>query len=682
MAPKRGPSRDPDGPPSVEESGLIPLLLDIQECRIPQQKMIWIVENLECLGRRQSKKRKLGSLKQRESADADEEPFWFRQEINAFNDSNFVALSYTWEASETEVQNPKEEGHIIETRDRKNAYRSSVRNSVLERITRYMQRHQVPLLWIDRHSIPQKVCQQPTCKHEACNKKQHALDAMDRVYSLSDHPVALLGRPINKESEMATLAAVLKGQLVECVDGEFQLRETTTSEKAQEALQLLYEITTDKWWSRAWTFQENYRAGLKMTLLIHHSPDLEKPKRKFRLSGKALFNLIPGELSVQSVRLSENATKFCIALRKLATGTKEDKEKIQHILRTAGKYTLLLQKSTSMSGIIVSDVRARGVTEPWDLLAIIANCCQYATRLKSTMLQEKSKRGVTLDLSILALRLLNGEILRNDLSIPASPIDRIHDLFFDGFQAPQGERSLTFNKGCRFVDVQLTTDGIKTIGHLWKLDERLKAPRSSPRLSQESQKGQQQLSDYHRTRLLQLIELLKSRKHNTYMTLINDLKAFLDKDAMIEDEGSFGLRYRRMMAKELVRAMDADEGLSLGCLCDSSGNTTVHRGFFITGPKAGSLDNQSSTHVFTSLWSETNESDEYYGNDLDHHVSLGVETGDIELGGPCHLYTKRWVLGLCFFEGVAAYDVVFPWPSGLLEQSVKRDVEGVMENLL
>ncbi|KAJ4314645.1 hypothetical protein N0V84_008771 [Fusarium piperis] len=443
---------------------------------------------------------------------------------------------------------------------------------------------------------------------------------------------------------MATLAAVLKSQLVECVDGDFQLKETTTYEKAKEALQLLYEITKDKYWTRAWTFQENYRAGLKMTLLIHHSPDLEKPKRIFRYSGKALFNLIPGELSVQSVKFSESATKFCLAFRKLSQRTTEEEDKIQHILRTAGKYTLLLQKSTSMSGIIISDVLARGVTEPWDLLAIIANCCQYATRLKSTMLQEKSQKGVTLSLSILALRLLNGEILRNDSAFPASAVDQIHDLFFDGFRAPQGERNLTFNKGCRFVDVQLTTDGVKTTGHLWKLDERLKAPRSSPRLSQESQKGQQQLPDYHRTRLLQLMELLQARKRKTYTTLINDLKAFLDQDAMIEDEGSFGLRYRRMMAKELVRAMDADEGLSLGCLCDSGGNTTIHRGIFINGPKANDMDDQPVTHVFTSLWSETNESDEYYGNDLDHHVSLGVEIGDQGLVGPYHLHTKKWVL--------------------------------------
>ncbi|RSM15847.1 hypothetical protein CDV31_004789 [Fusarium ambrosium] len=673
MAPKRGSSSDPE---EASSSGLVPLLLDMQECRIPQQKMMWIIENLECLGSKESKKRKLNSLKQKASVDTEEEPFWFREEINAFNDHNFVALSYTWVASENEVQNPIEEGHLIEARNRKNAFPSSVRNSVLERITRYMQRHRVPLLWIDRHSIPQKVCQQATCKHEACNKKQHALDAMDRVYSLSDHPVALLGRPIEKESEMTILAALLRGQLVECFDGVFQLRETTTHEKAQEALQLLYDITTDLWWSRAWTFQENYRAGLKMTLLIHHSPNLEKPKRTFR----HLFNIIPGEFSVQSVKFSENATKFCVAFQKLTQKTKEEDEKVQHILRTAGKYTLLLQKSTSMSGIIVSDVLAREVTEHWDRLAIIANCCQYSTRLKTTMLKDMSRKGVTLDLSILALRLLNGEILRNDLVI--LPSARIHDLFFDGFKTPHGEKSLTFNKGCRFVDVELTADGIETTGHLWKLDEKLKAPRSSPRLSQESQKGQHQLPEYHRTRLQQLMELLKANKRKNYTTLINDLEVFLERDAMVEDEGPFGLRYCRMMAKELVRAMDADEGLSLGCLCDSRGNTTVHRGIFITGPKTDNLDDQVVTHVFTSLWSETNESDEYYGNDLDHHVSLGVEIGGLELDGSCQLYTKRWVLGLCFFQGVGAYDVVFPWPSGLSEQSIKGGEEEAGETVL
>ncbi|KAM5344457.1 hypothetical protein ACJ41O_012993 [Fusarium nematophilum] len=636
--------------------------------------MLWIVENLECLVREESRKRKLDSFVEDASINvADDVPFWSRQDINAFDESSFVALSYTWEASEHETQNPKEEGHVIQTRDRKNAFRSGVRNSVLERITMYMQRHQVPLLWIDRHSIPQKVCDQPTCKHEACNKKQHALDAMDRVYSLSDHPVALLGRPIETEDEMATLAAILNGSLVEYQDGSFRLSPTTTEQQAREALQVLYDITRDKWWTRAWTFQENYRAGIKMTLLIHHGPHLEKTKRSFRRSRKPIFGLVPGELSIQSVKFSESATKFCLALHHLGSKTRKEEDAIKHILRTAGKYTLLLQESTSMSGTIVSDILARGVTEPWDLLAIIANCCQYSTRLNITKLQQLTDKGLSLSLSILVLRLLNGEILKNDDAPPSTDnaVDLINSLFFDGFQAPGGEKRLTYNKGCRFVRVKLTKEGITTTGHLWRLDETVKPPRAPRRVAEEANKGRKQLSGYQRQRLERFIELIKAKREKKHLPLASDIDEFLEEDAFVgEDEASFSLKYRRLMAKELVRAMDADQELSIGCLCDPADSNIPPRfGVFIHDPSTRSSD---VTHVFTSLRSRDQGTDEYDGNDLDHHVSLGVAHEDPPGGGRKklpRLYAKKWVLGLCFFQGAPTYDVVFPWPRYLTESA-------------
>ncbi|KAJ4256128.1 hypothetical protein NW762_009204 [Fusarium torreyae] len=633
--------------------------------------MIWIVENLECLGRRQSKKRKLADNED----DEHKTPYWFRKDVNGFTDSNFVALSYTWDASEYETQNPKDQGHLIETRDGQEAWRSSVRNSVLERITKYMQCHDVPLLWIDRHSIPQKKCKQPACSHAECKQKRHALDAMDRVYSLSDHPVALLGRPIRNADEMMTLSAILKGALVKYHEGSFALSKGAEHKQAQKMLHLLYEITSDKWWTRAWTFQENYRAGLKMTLLIHHASDLEETKRSIRSGQKPMFGTIPGELSVQSVRFSESATKFCLGFRRHHFKTREDEEKINYILTTAGKYTLLLPSSNSMSGIIVSDVKARGATEPWDRLAIIANCCQYATRLNSMRLQQDGESGPSLDLSILALRLLNGEILKNgELSTPNDTvIDQMNDLFFDNFQAPEGERRLTFNKSCRFVDVEFTKVGIKTRGHLWKLGETLRAPRSSPRLSQPSQKGEQQLSDYQRTRLRQLVELIKAKKGRKHVEIVDDMDDFLKEDAfVVNEDDSFSLSYRRLMAKEVVRAMDADQTLSLGYLCNSSGEPTAARAIFIPKRYLVVVDELLSqkqrepTHVFTSLWSDQQTDEEYLGNDLDHHVSLGVRLPDGNYKGPVRVYTEEWVLGLCFFGGAATYDVMLPWPQALM----------------
>ncbi|KAF5251164.1 hypothetical protein FANTH_3708 [Fusarium anthophilum] len=649
-----------------EEPNIISSLLEIQKCRIPQQKMIWIVENLECLGRRQSRKRKITQ----DEDEKPETPYWFRKTVNGFTDSDFVALSYTWDASEHETQNSSKQGHKIETRDGQGAWRSSVRNSVLERITKYMLCHDVPLLWIDRHSIPQKKCKQSACTHTECRQKRHALDAMDRVYSLSDHPVALLGRPIQDEDEMRTLSSILKGALVKYHEGGFALSKGAEYSQAHKMLRLIYEITRDKWWTRAWTFQENYRAGLKMTLLIHHSADFEDTKRSILSGKKPMFGVVPGELSVQSVMFSESATKFCLGFRRHHFVTTEDGEMIDHILATAGKYTILLSPSSSMSGTIVSDVRKRGVTEPWDCLAIIANCCQYATRLNSTRLQHS---GVNLDLAILALRLVNGEILKNDeppVSEHEPMVEQINGLFFDDFRAPEGAKRLTFNKSCRFVDVNFTKPGIVTRGHLWELDDTLRAPRSSPRLSQPNRKGKQQLSDYERTRLRQLVELVKAKKGRKDAEIVDDAKDFLEEDAFVVDEGSFSLRYRRRMATELVRAMDADQPLTLGYLCDPSGEATTARAIFIRSRKSDrseqifSQQEDDLTHVFTSLWSEDQPDEEYLANDLDHHVSLGVRLDD-GLNGPLRLYTKEWVLGLCFFVGAPTYEVIFPWPRPL-----------------
>ncbi|KAF5670106.1 hypothetical protein FHETE_4789 [Fusarium heterosporum] len=666
MAGKRTPD---DALASEDESSIIPSLLEIQECRIPQQKMIWIVENLQCLGLRQSKKRKLNDGRDEKR----ETPYWFRQTIDGFENRNFVALSYTWDASDHETQNAKDEGHLIETRDGQEAWRSSVRNSILERVTKYMQCHDVPLLWIDRHSIPQKKCKKPVCSHGECKEKRHALDAMDWVYSLSNHPVALLGRPIQSADEMATLSAILRGVMVKWHDGGFALSKNAEYGQARKMLDLLYTITTDKWWRRAWTFQENYRAGIKMTLLIHHHSDLEKAKRSLRSGKEPKFGVVPGELSIQSARFSEKATGFCLAFRRHHFVTDEDEAKIAHILDTAGRYKLLLPSSSSMSGTIISDVRKRGVLEPWDYLAIIANCCKYATRLDITRLQQDNEAGPSLELSILALRLLNGEILKNGEPCEGGGtiIEKMNSLFFDDFQSPQGEPKLTYNKGCRFVDVKLTKDGIMTRGHLWKLGETLRAPRSSPRPSQPSQKGEEQLSDYQRTRLRQLAELVVAKKGRKDAKIANDVKDFLEEDAFVTgEEESFSLRYRRLMAREVVRAMDADQSLSLGYLCNRFGEPTAARAIFIRDQRINEADSllsqhdEGPEHVFTSLWSENEPDEEYLGNE-----SLAVRLSDDDGSRPLRLYSKEWVLGLCFFTGAAAYDVVFPWPKALTEKS-------------
>ncbi|KAH8889905.1 hypothetical protein GQ53DRAFT_842473 [Thozetella sp. PMI_491] len=201
--------------------------------------------------------------------------------------------------------------------------RSKVRNCVFDRILSYMRHTNVRFLWIDRHCIRQDACKDAACAHAHCAQKRDNLQAMDLVYQCSSHPVALLGRPLWTRAELQLLARILSGDLVD---------KATDVCEVTEALWLLYEITQDRWWTRAWTFQENYRGRERMRLLIRHNPLLERQKLQY-----AMFGKIPGELSVNSVHFSKQATRLCQKLCKAAERlSQDDKSRIHNVLQATG----------------------------------------------------------------------------------------------------------------------------------------------------------------------------------------------------------------------------------------------------------------------------------------------------------------------------------------------------------
>lgn len=87
----------------------------------------------------------------------------------------------------------------------------------------------------------------------------------------------------------------------------------------------------------------------------------------------------------------------------------DDDDAIEAVLSAAGRYAILLDPAEPMTPTLVRDVERRQMQERWDRLAITANCCQYAVRLKAEKLCFKH----SLSLSVLTLCLLNGEVLLN-----------------------------------------------------------------------------------------------------------------------------------------------------------------------------------------------------------------------------------------------------------------------------
>ncbi|RKL10765.1 hypothetical protein BFJ70_g16488 [Fusarium oxysporum] len=224
------------------------LLVEIGGNKLLQEKCLKFIRELECL-----------SIDENSS----EGTRLIRQKINAFEKQDYVALSYTWDNSDHE--NPENGKYKVQTRDRHPRFLSSpVRNCVFDRVFLFMRAKGLHRLWIDRHCVKQRTCNtKGICPHNRCKEKQRAIETMDLVYSLSKHPVALLGRPIEWEHELDLLYRILTGKLVK------ELKKTKHDEVLQ-ALSLLSRITKGRWWTRAWTFQEDYRGRPDMTLLIRH----------------------------------------------------------------------------------------------------------------------------------------------------------------------------------------------------------------------------------------------------------------------------------------------------------------------------------------------------------------------------------------------------------------------------
>ncbi|KAJ0362690.1 hypothetical protein COL26b_013257 [Colletotrichum chrysophilum] len=566
-----------------------------------------------------------------------------RRSINAFRQRQYVALSYTWTPSKHE--NPESGWYSIEDWD--DEYQpSSVRKCILDRVLCYMRHTGVRFLWIDAHCIRQDTCVIDDCaRHSHCVEKRNAIQAMDLVYQLSEHPVALLGRPLKTESELYLLRRILSGALVDG-DRKFQVSTVTVVQVARTALLLLSKITQDSWWCRAWTFQEHYRGGTHMQLLIRHDPSLEPQKRRH-----SVFGRISGELCIPFIMFSTQATRLCLALRGLAGLSPPDAKRIDGVLRAAGRYGLTVHSSSSMTPTVIDDIEARELSKPWDRLAIIANCCQYPVRLDGGAL---SRQGQSLSLSVLAMCLLNGEILNNGNNNTSSIAELttsefLNKMMFRQFNAPEDDmRKLTFNKGCRLTGVELIAGGIATKGHLWKLGPIIDTATFRRELPWvEDPRGRLTLNA--RKRLLQLVFCLYDLDCDWLADRIREhLDA--DVDAAGEEHRSFTDMHLHRMAAELATAILARRKLRLGRIWNDSEQPALYRAIFVCSDLGDDGAYPPAAFAFTSAWEGVPGSQTYDANDIDRHVSLEVEKGgSLGSSGVPQLRVRRWLLGMCFW---------------------------------
>ncbi|KAL7628706.1 hypothetical protein AAE478_000221 [Parahypoxylon ruwenzoriense] len=558
---------------------------------------------------------------------------------------DYVAVSYTWGASKEEKDAGQETvgRYFIESRrSGEPPLVSKVRDVVWDRVLNYAEHINCENIWIDRECIDQ----------DDAAEKEAAMQRMHHVYGLSRRPIALLTCTIKTIRELDLLANIMCDKV--------------RTEDESATLDLLNDITSNLWWTRAWTFQEDYKASTRMSLLIPHCPTLEGHKRATCDElGRPLLGNIDGEICIKSVDFRRQATLFCISYRRRIG----DKDVCDKILKSAAKYNVLLREecslpdfysaSRSMTPTILADIGARGISEKSDLLAIAANCSSYSTRLKTKALDGD---GSSLSLSILALCFLNGEIMENDPELlgPGTLNDNIFEYLskqaLSNFQPPV-DRELTFIKSCRFIDPQLTPEGTQTKGHLWKLGKII---------ADEPLRGVK-----FRTLepLVQLATNLQYRRDGSgpYAELATLLCQWIHDPS----HGPALVDEREWMASEVENAVMEGKALRLGCLVHPIHGTmnSPYRAIFVYGGDDDwddDWDESSPSYVFTSSRPLARNT----GGGIAKHVSLEV---DVKWPGSCsrsalpRLYIKRWLNGLYFFEGLPQRSVLFPWPPALLE---------------
>ncbi|KAF4625957.1 hypothetical protein G7Y89_g12206 [Cudoniella acicularis] len=623
---------------NIRDKGPSPLssmLVEIQAHKEVGKKSGWI-ESLECL-----KSTELPSkvcFKNQERLVTKQEPKFLRREtINAIENRDFVAVSYPWEPSSTSPRDIAIGGYQIESSTSKDLKRSEVRDIVLDRVIKYTKHcPSNSLFWIDKECIDQ----------DDPRSQADAIQSMDQVYGCSKYPVGLLSVYIKWPEDIDLLVAILNEDFT--TNGYRELSRGLVSGRSKEALDLLHLLASDKWWDRAWIFQEEYCSTTRMKLLIPHCQSLEGQKRN---AGATLGN-IPGEICFSVVEFRKRATEFCLFYRRYQP---RQKEVCRSIIERVERYTLTLPDKTNrvrraMSPFIYSGISNRGIKDPSDLLPIAANCCEYSTRLDSIALH---KWEYSLSLAILTQYFLNGEIIWNDRKnglddLRYNVFDFLKKKSFNKFDHPFQDKELSGIKNCRFHDVTLSQEGVKTTGQLWKLGKVI-----------DSGKVKRTASNCLRTDsqpqilLKQLAKELRLGKHGQRY---ESLASYIDNYSF--EDSKDGGQYKALMVNALCEAIHEGKSLRLG-LAYSRPNT----------PAINKMEHRSYCAVFISSgnrgWQEKRPSYIFTSYGSQKYVSLEVELDGSTKNNKPRLITKGWVNGLCLSNEHHDQQVLFLWPPSL-----------------
>ncbi|RYC58960.1 hypothetical protein CHU98_g7257 [Xylaria longipes] len=530
--------------------------------------------------------------------------------------------------------------------------------------------------WVDKISINQ----------EANDEKEVAVHSMDLVYQYSGRKVVTDGKEliigcslgllfleIKTIAQLTILRKLLDSKFAENTDNEPKL--LVSVEEAISVLDIIEFVLSDNWWHRAWIFQEEFLASRHMVLLLPCTLD-RTGLFETNDEGVDLFGKTAGEIEVRPLNFRTEVTVFCLALCQHADRAVQDR--CDQILKQARRYTFLYRSKhtagpgsviKAMSPAIFEDISVRGITVPSDTLAIAANCCRYVTRLNS---QDLNVLKASLSIAILTLFVLNGEILRHDIStdtIMSQTVFKCLNTAKLVIQPPVSAGELIFIKMCRLPSVSMKLEGLMVRGVLSRLDKKIKV--KVPPLDRElywktnDSTVTNSLTNAEMRLLRALIACLRTMREGGD-ALHTKLKEFLDTQAAEKSAGRSAQYWSLphisvMMAKAICRAIAEGRVLWLSRL-HVPRKWTPWLGIFI--PDDPFDISGVVSFAFTARESENELKDR--GAKLARR-NAWVTSLEVRFDPATEqIVPKRWMNGLNFFNNREhPRSLVMPWPRWL-----------------
>lgn len=546
------------------------------------------------------------------------------------HDGHFAAVSHVWEASENTDQ-AVERYHVRLKSGKTRPAR--IRDDVLDRVIQYTISQSISSFWMDQECINQR----------DKRAKADAMRVMDIVYRRSHHPVGVLSVPLTHQKHVNHLRQLLEGSCVGELD-KFpgRLQPQVSFSKARKILQTLFRVTCDPWWTRRWIFQEEYCTSLGMHLLIPLRPGVKK-------SDMHDDNLDDFVIDARTFR--QQVTRFCIACQDIGVfRSARSQWQCRFVLQRAKSYSMLRKygwrihdpgRDFVMSTRILADLCRRSASVQSDTLAIMANCCGYATRLSVEDLEAAGVRS--LSLAILALFVLNGEIMKYDAkNCPSTALEFIKRHSFHGFDPPVCDQQLTFMKRCRLSKVQLCLEGIQTSGYLWQCRQAMRF---------------QDIAWQHHDDLCVVLDRIIVHLHGSHTTRLKVCFQKYRMGILPDFLSTTGLKDAfENMVQSIVQAVRNKRSLFFAQLV---GDTEVSAVFVSQRHlKMGST-------IFTSFEPVDDVAVRPRHRFLDKFVSLQVGQHEDTSGGLPQLKVRNWVNGIWLPKLSGLQQVVFSWPRSL-----------------